>query len=316
MSIGEIIFNPIIPVPVMAVICVVLIVFKRRGVIPYIRQIAAVLLLFVVNLRPMYPSDNITVKASKMDINVIIVVDDTISMLGDDQQGYDTRLDKAKADIAVIMENLPGARFSIVAFNNNVHVMTPLTDSIDYINNAIDSIYPLSPTYATGTNISDCVRTLEDILEDAKGEDGNTEVVLFFMSDGENTDNNRLRSFTSLQDYLSGGAVMGYGTSRGGHMLYYNRLHDQYQRVMDGASDAVTRIDEDNLESMALDMDIPYINMSQDGALEPVLESIREMHEAEPEDDTRQGYVDVYYVFMIPLAILVAYEFVSLKRRG
>ena len=56
--------------------------------------------------------------------------------------------------------------------------------------------------------------------------------------------------------------------------------------------------------------------MSQDGVLEPVLEGIREMHEAEPEDETRQGYVDVYYIFMIPLAILVAYEFVSLKRRG
>ena len=316
MSIGQILFNPIVPVPIMAVICVVLIVFKRRGVIPYIRQILAVLLLFVVNLRPMYPSDSITVKTSKMDLNVVIVVDDTISMLGNDQSGYDTRLDKAKEDIRYIIENLPGAKFSVIAFNNNVHVMTPFTDSIDYINNAIDSIYPLSPTYATGTNISDCIRTLTDVITEARGEDESTEVVLFFLSDGENTDNNRVRPFTSLQDYLSGGAVMGYGTTRGGHMLYYNRIHDQYQRVMDGAAEAVTKLDEDNLESIALDMDIPYINMSQDNVLDPVLERIRTMHETEPEDDTREGYVDIYYYFMAPLAALIAYEFISLKRRG
>ena len=317
MRIMDIIFNPIIPVPVMLIFCVVLLVFKRRGVTPYIRQIIAVILLFIVNLRPMYPSDNITVKTSKLDLKVVVVIDDTISMLGDDQPGYDTRIDKVREDVRYIVENLPGAKFSIIAFNNNVHVLTPFTDSVPYIYNALDSIYPLSPTYATGTNISSCVGTLEDVLDDANSEEeASQEVVLFFLSDGENTDNNRMRSFTRLADYLSGGAVMGYGTERGGHMSYYSQLQGTNVTVMDGGAEAVTRINEDNLESIALDMDIQYINMSGNSGLESVVQGIQEMHEAEPEDDTRQGYVDIYYFFMVPLAILVAYEFISLKRRG
>ena len=37
----------------MVIICIGLLAIKRKGIIPYIRQILIVLLLFVINLRPM-----------------------------------------------------------------------------------------------------------------------------------------------------------------------------------------------------------------------------------------------------------------------
>ena len=311
-----IIFEPIVPIPIMAVICVVLIVFKRRGITPYIRQILAVILLFVVNLRPMYPSDNITVKVSKTDLNVILVLDDTISMLADDQAGYENRMDKAKQDMYYIIENLPGAEFTVIAFNNSVHVMTPFTDSTDYIRNAIDSVYPLSPLYALGTNLSDTEEVIGDVISDLEDRQENCNIVLFFLSDGENTNNARLTSFDDLADHLSGGAVLGYGTERGGHMRYYDDLRDTENVVMEGDHEAVTRLDEDSLRSIASDMGITYANMNHESALEPIVTGIREMSEAEPEDETKQGYVDIYFIPMVPLVLLTAYEFISLKRRG
>lgn len=321
MEFNGIAFEPIIPIYIMAIFCVVLLVFKRRGVMPYIRQIICVILLFIINLRPMYPSDNITVMSSKMDLNVVFVVDDTISMLGDDQDGYNNRLERAKADMLYIMENLPGAKFCVIAFNNNTHVMTPFTDSIDYIRNAIDSIYPLSPTYATGTNISVCIDSVEDVLDDlTEDEESNRQVVLFFMSDGENTDGNRVGNFSDIGEYIAGGAVMGYGTDRGGHMTYYNQVFDEDEPVYDfgqnAAQLATTRLDEDNLRSVASDLDVPYIEMNHADSFDTILADIREMHETDPEEEVKQGYVDFYYVFVIPLAALVAYEFISLKRRG
>ena len=54
-------FEPIIPIWLMAIICVVLLVIKRKGIIPYIRQIIMVLLLFAINLRPMYVSNEVKV---------------------------------------------------------------------------------------------------------------------------------------------------------------------------------------------------------------------------------------------------------------
>ena len=316
---GDFTINPIVPIPVMAVFCAVLIIFKRRGVTPYIRQILTVLLLFVINLRPMYPADNIRVESQKMDLNVIIVVDDTISMLGDDQDGYETRLDRAKADMYYLIENLPGSKFSIMCFNNNTHVLTPLTDSVDYLHNAIDSIYPLSPTYATGTNISICYDTLEDMVDEAS-EYQNTQTVVFFMTDGENTDGGTMRSFRDFEDDISGGAVLGYGTERGGHMNYYDSMHDRWEQVTDythvPSTEAVTKLDESNLRSLADDLGIPYVYMNSENPLEPVVEAIREDYLADPEEQFRQGYKDIYYVFVAPLVLLVSYEFISLKRRG
>ena len=47
-------FEPIIPIWLMVIICVGLLAIKRKGVIPYVRQVLMVLLLFAINLRPMY----------------------------------------------------------------------------------------------------------------------------------------------------------------------------------------------------------------------------------------------------------------------
>ena len=316
---GDFTFNPIVPIPVMAVFCAVLIIFKRRGIIPYIRQILTVLLLFIINLRPMYPADNILVQKQNMDLNVVFVVDDTISMIGDDQIGYETRLDRAKADMAYIMQNLPGAKISVVCFNNNTHVLTPFTDNVDYVQNAIDSIYPLSPTYATGTNISICYDTVEDILERTEDME-NTNTVLFFLTDGENTDGGEMASFGDLAEYICGGAVMGYGTTRGGHMNYYDSLDDEYEMLMDYSNypnnQAVTKLDEENLQDLAIDLHVPYLYMNGDNVLEPVIDSLRESFAADPEPEYRQGYEDCYFIFVAPLVLLVSYEFISLKRRG
>lgn len=316
---GDFQFNPIVPIPVMAVFCAVLIIFKRRGVIPYIRQILTVLLLFVINLRPMYPAENILIQKQQMDLNVLFVIDDTISMIGDDQSGYETRLDRVKADVAYIMENLPGAKFCVICFNNNTHILTPFTDNIDYVQNAVDSIYPLSPTYATGTNISVCYDSVEEMLERAADmEDTNT--VVFFMTDGENTDGGEMTSFDDLAEYVNGGAVMGYGTERGGHMNYYDSLDDEYEMLMDYSNypnnQAVTKIDSENLQALSADLHIPYLYMNGEDVLAPVVEDLRADFAADPEPEYRQGYEDCYFVFVAPLVLLVSYELISLRRRG
>ena len=303
----------------MAIFCVVLIIFKRRGIIPYIRQILTVLLLFVINLRPMYPSDNILVQKQKMELNVVFVVDDTISMIGDDQAGYETRLDRAKADIAYIMENLPGSKFCVICFNNNSHILTPFTDNVDYVQTAVDSIYPLSPTYATGTNISVCYDSVEEVLERTEDME-NTNTVLFFLTDGENTDGGETESFDDLAEYICGGAVMGYGTDRGGHMNYYDRLDDEYETLMDyhtyPNAQAITKLDAENLQELSADLGIPYLYMNGAEVLEPVIENLRSEYASDPEPEYRQGYTDCYYYLVAPLVLLVSYELISLRRRG
>ena len=75
----KMIVNPIIPIWLMSVICIILLVLKRKGIFPYIRQIIVILLLFVINLRIMIP-DEIEVSSPKIDAKVIFVIDNTIGL--------------------------------------------------------------------------------------------------------------------------------------------------------------------------------------------------------------------------------------------
>ena len=333
LAFGDFILNPILPIKMMAVICVILLVFKRKGIVPYIRQVIIVLLLFAINLRPMYPDDNIKIQKQKIDINVVFVVDDTISMLAEDQEGYETRMEAAKADMYYIIENLPGARFSVLAFNNEAQVLSPFTDSESYVKNAIESIAPIPSLYATGTNISVCIEALNSVLtstnmnytdsDDEEEQHSTPEVsrnMVFFFTDGENTDDNALDSFARLSDMVAGGAVIGYGTERGGQMHYMSTQFGTVATIIDqrqnGYSPAISNIDTANLNQIANDLNIPYVHNTDRSTLESTVQDVRALAEAEPEELTKEGYSDIYFVFVLPLVPLIAYEFISLKRRG
>lgn len=309
------IINPIIPIWIMAIICVVLLCFKRRGVMPYIRQIIIVVLLFAINIRPMYLDKNTLVQRQKLDAYVIFCVDSTISMLAEDYDGNHTRLEGAKADMYHIIDRLDGAQFAIVGFNNDARVLTPFTADSNYAKMIVDAIYPVPQVHATGTNISVAADVLGGVINEARTL-GDGEIYVFFITDGENTDNNRLESFAKYASNISGGAVLGYGTDNGGVMQYTNDTNGTVSMIMDGNNPARSYINEDNLNQIASDLRIPYIHMVSTSSLNTTLNNIRNEINEEPEDEMKDSYTDIYYLFVLPLAVLIGYEFISIKRRA
>ena len=308
----------------MAIICVALLAIKRKGVMPYVRQVLIVLILFAINLRPMYISDEVKVIRQKLNCYCIIVLDDTLSMMAEDVEGGldedapRTRMDRAKEDIEHIQKTMVGAKFCIIDFNNDVNLVCPFTDDNKYIKDSVDSIKPLVDYHATGTNINVCKKLLGQMINDAKMlNDGH--VVVFFLSDGENTDDHRLDNFSDIAEGIEGGAIMGYGTTKGGQMHYYDELHDEIVLVEDKRDypyqPAVSKIDEKNLRSLSLDLGIEYIHMDEPEDIDETLDKVMMLLDAETEETKEYGYADVYYWFVIPLAALVAYEFISVKRR-
>lgn len=306
----------------MAIICIGLLVIKRKGVIPYIRQILIVVLLFAINLRPMVLSDEIKVMKEKINCYCIIVFDDTLSMMAEDSPDHENRMAQAKEDAKYITEQLNGAKFCILDFNNDANLVAPFTDDRVFIDSCIDMIRPIPDYEATGTNISCCKKLLGQTISEAYNM-GDGHIVVFFISDGENTDDNVLESFADISDGIETGAVMGYGTANGGQMHYYDEYEEEYILVEDKRdypySTAISKIDEDNLEQIASDLELEYIRMDEPSDLDPVLEealSILDDDENNMEETTLLGYSDTYFYFVIPLALLVAYEFISVKRRA
>ena len=101
--------DPIIPIWLMLILCVGMAFLKRRKRSAYIRQIAAIILIFLINLRIMVPSSNVETSVRKLDTYVLFVVDDTISMLAQDYAGDTERLTAVKKDCEHIVDEMDGA---------------------------------------------------------------------------------------------------------------------------------------------------------------------------------------------------------------
>lgn len=313
------IINPIIPIWLMVPICIGLLFCKRKGTFNYIRQIVIILLLFIINLRIMVPDPN--APTLQQNVDVVFVVDNTISMMAEDY-GSDggIRMDAVKADCAYIMEQLPGASFSVISFDNYVKTLIPYTIDTLTVTQALQTLNGQTTMFAKGTAFEEVLIYLEDSLN---RETDHLQIV-FFISDGEITQDIDLQSHPDLKDYIDGGAVLGYGTHEGGRMyapiyagsnvmeeLYY--YDDNFNRQT-----ALSVIDEGNLKSIASDMGFDYIHMTSqnkiDNTLNRIMTLIQTAGNAEKEDSTA-GASDTFFYLLFLLIPLLAADFIYYKRK-
>lgn len=311
--------DPIIPIWLMSILCVGTICLKKRSKIAYIRQIIAIVLVFLINLRIMVPSNNVSSSSQTLDTYVLFVVDDTISMLARDYDGDTERLTAVKKDCSDIIDELDGAKFAVISFNNNANLVSPFTNNSQYAKDVIGSLYPIEEMYAEGTSMNVSIDMMTDTLKRAREKaDGN--VVVFFISDGEITNEEKLKSFKSAAKYVDGGAVLGYGTSEGGNMYVKSYYTDREELLEDTSSyprkPAVSVIDEKNLKSIASDIGVKYINMNDSTNIDSTISKIKKESVSESKDGKVTGYVDIYYIFAAMLVVVMMWEFVDIRRKS
>lgn len=313
------IINPIIPIWLMAIICIALAICKRKGKFAYIRQIIMIILLFMINLRMMIPTD-VEVSTKRIDANVFFVIDNTISMTANDCADGTTRMDALKADCNNITGSLSGARFSLITFANISKLVFPLTESTSFVNSCIKGIGVTDELYAKGSSMNICKDMVVELVK-AAHEKNTGKVIVFFISDGEITNGDNLDSFKEAAKYIDGGAVLGYGTSKGGNMYINDYFSDDLVVIEDKSEypykKAVSKIDEENLKAIAKDMGIEYINMTTENKLDTVIDNIKKDTASLGDEDSRlDGYKDIYFIFIIPLLGMLVYEFINWKRKG
>lgn len=317
--------KPILPIYLMGIICVVLLLLKRKKKSAYIRQIFIVLLLFVINLRCMLPGDTIEVEEQKLDTYVLFVVDSTISMVAQDYDGNHPRLDGVRRDCARIMQELPGAHFSVISFNNTATQLSPYTDNTEHIQNVLDSIMPIESLYARGTSFQVAQETMKKSLMEA-AEKTTGKLAVFFISDGEMIgEDASLEGFGELKALVENGAVLGYGTKQGGQMQVKNYYDEEVTTIMDydtyPEEPAISKIEEQNLKRIAKDLGLSYIHMSDDPKLDEIIAKIKKEANVTRENsivttsaDPYMGAKDLYFVFVIPLVVLLMYEAIFLVK--
>ncbi len=312
--------NPIIPVWLMGIICVLFLVLKRWETAGFIRQIVIVVLLFLVNLRLMVGDSS--VETVTIGADVLFVVDNTISMQAEDYNGNRRRMDAVREDCSYIMEQLAGASYSVVSFGNSVQTLLPYTIDKNNVMQALGSLKGQATYYAEGTSLNAVMEELGVILD----RESNNKQLVFFISDGEITQEEQLKSYDALKVLVDGGAVLGYGTAKGGFMQaaafsgsdeeleYVTYYDDNYEEQT-----ALSVIDEENLKAIASDLGVEYVLMDKQSRIDRELAEIKDNMLSAPmqkEISSTKGYADIYHYFMIPLVLLLVYDFIALRRKS
>lgn len=324
--------NPIIPIPLLVILCVIAVFFKRKGVWNNIRYIIIIVLIFALNLRPSVPSEKVIVVSSNID--VLFVIDDTISMMAEDYTSQDKpRMEGVLEHAQMVMDEFEGARYSVVTFDSETSMLVPYTYEKELIVQAIEALDGEAAAYAQGTSLNTAYDSMRKVFRrsERQGDDeANTEAssnriqIVFFISDGEITNDERLRSFADLAEYIDAGAVLGYGTSQGGYMRARMNPLDEETEYVEYYNDnwvavrAVSKIDEDNLEDIAADLGLNYYHMVNKTGINAVIDEIKDAIEEEEysrNEAQGEGFLELYPFIAGALFILVAYDMIYYRAK-
>ena len=305
--------NPVIPLIIMIpatlmmIICFVTGSIRRHEAVR--RRTASILIgtliclcIFTINMRIMIQSD--AGDAEKPALDVLFVVDSTISMWADDYGNNGYRIDGVRDTIDYIMEEMKGSSVALISFDTKSNIRLPLTQDAQSISDAMMSFYPQSQYVARGSSMNIPHDDMKRMLEHMGTENGHKRIV-FFFSDGEITNGEELISYRDLAGSTDGGAVLGYGTSEGAEMKDLNgtAVYD-YETY----KNAVSKIDEKTLQTIAGDLGVSYLHVKNTKDVEETVAA--ELLSARKITEKTEGlvnYEDTYF-YLLPflMALLIA----------
>lgn len=323
-GIAEMTFRPIFPIELLLAVfglffgISAFFIIKNRSrtsdkIFTLLRLSVIYVLALIIGMRPVLVETKYEFATKNLD--VLFVVDNTISMWAQDYSGRKERMQGVVNDAGIIIDELAGSNFGLVTFDDASHVLSPFTQDMQYIKDLFDTFKSPDSYYAKGSDLSKPYQDIEALLLSSSRKE-NRKTIVFYMSDGEITNGKELRDYSELAQYIDAGAVLGYGSASGGKMkdtYGYDYVYDYHEH-----EDAISRIDEENLGKIAEDLGLTYMNMnSGNSALRGAVDVIKESSKTVIE--TGEGAEiqnDIYYFFAIPLALMLLVELFLIVRRG
>jgi Ca-activated chloride channel family protein len=266
--------------------------------------------LFVFALaRPQWGSE--VQEHQQEGLQVMVALDVSQSMLAQDIKP--TRLDRAKLEIADLMERLDGDEVGLVLFSGASFIQVPLTS--DYVTalNYLDSAGP-NVISRPGTVIGDAIRTAE------KGFDPDlpSQKVLVLMTDGEDRETDPLNAAQEAADKDVLIYTIGFGTPEGEPIPETNALGEVIGYKTDQQGEVVlSQLDETTLQSIADSGNGHYYRASADGReLDALLGEIDNLQTAQLQSRFETRHIDRYQIFLgLALVALIISELIPDRQR-
>lgn len=239
-------------------------------------------------------------------LQVMVALDVSQSMLAQDIKP--TRLDRAKLEIADLMNQLNGDQVGLVLFSGASFIQVPLTSdyytALSYLDNANPEVIS-----RPGTVIGDAIRTA------AMGFDPNlsSQKVLVVMTDGEDheTDPIAAAKAAAEEDILI--YTIGFGTPEGEPIpvVDENGAVVDYKRDQNGEV-VLSMLDESTLQAIAQTGNGKYYLASADGSeLQSLLSEIGSLQKEQLQSRFETTQIERYQIFLgIAILLLVISELI------
>ncbi|CAM3513993.1 VWA domain-containing protein [Occultella aeris] len=294
---------------------------RRRD---WLRRSGILVAALVIGLCPAVPRTDSELLTSNAEL--FFVVDRTGSMAAEDYDDGRARLEGVQADMVALTEAMPGARYTIISFDSQATRQLPMTTDARAVRSWADTVTQEITAYSAGSSIDRPLQALTDSVNAALERGPENVRLVFFLSDGENTDGsdstagNEFESFEALGPLFDGGAVMGYGTSEGGMMRSYDGTSDTgfgtdapYITGPDGQP-GISQYNEDNLRTLAGQLGVEYTHRITPDDVSFLVEGIDVQDIAADGRRDNTTYRDVYWPAAVILALLLAWEAWDLTR--
>ena len=323
--------NPILPQPLVITLLLTLcaavtgvMLWRKERVreicFTSVRLLAIAVLLILVNRRSMQGIAGREVMLKNIDI--LCVVDSTISMWAEDYEGSTPRMEGVARDLGYLAESLPGCSFCLLTFDNYARVMTPFTQDASVFQDALSAIIMPDGTQALGSTFTTPYTLMQEFLESSASKK-DRETFVLFVTDGEHTADATLPPFEELQDYINGGMVLGYGSAEGGRMRYpgsylHNDTADKFTYIQDPGTgtDALSVLDEEALQLIAESLGLEYRHVTQRSDMDELIKMAETKAFNVPDRLDEIDYRDTYRRYLPLLLLLSAYSMFRYIRRG
>jgi Ca-activated chloride channel family protein len=285
-------------------------VSRRRQRVKRVLLLLALACIGIALARPQMSTHAVPVKAEGIDL--VFALDASLSMLAEDIKP--NRLQRAKHEIADLMDKLRGDRVGIVMFSGTSFIQCPLTFDYNAAKLFLDAI-TVNSISVPGTALADAIRTSIRAFEHSP--EGSSKVIIL-LTDGEGHEGDPIKA---AEDAGAQGIkiyTIGIGSQKGEPIPLRDEHGDLigYKKDKDGAV-IMTKLDQLTLEKISVLTDGQFYRTSSGGIeLDKIYADIAAMEKTLQDTRLVTHYAEQYQYFVgMAFVLLLLETFLTDRKR-
>ena len=296
-----------------------------------VRRVLACVLCALIVLTPSVAAPTTSRAVNATD--VVVAVDVTGSMaVRDASYGSEetmSRLDAARRAVDDLTAMYPDSSFAALRFGASGTLDVPLTPDVNAVRAWASTLAPEATSVSSGSSLDAPLDQLVTTLRTMREERPEDAIVLYVVTDGEQTSAATRRTFSTLRGYLDDAFAVGVGSVQGGGIPKVAdgvssdgsavEGDDQWVTDPDTGLPGVSVMDEDTLKDVADEMGGSFVALSSSTTMEAGMSAkVSDRWRMTETDKARTRTAPVVWPAAVALVLVLAWELgahLALSRR-